>query len=99
MLESLQREKPDRYGLLENNIKEVYDEVKSCDRCYPCSRNLYSEDTGLEENSFGQVLSQLEDLGVFTRMDNGSGSVNRYDFTELNRERLEIVYDELTDTD
>lgn len=99
MLEDLQREKPDRYGLLENHFEEVYEAIQGCDRCYPCSRNLYSEDVGLEENSFGQVLSQLEDLGVFDRLDNGSGSVNRYDFTELNRERLEILYDELTDSD
>lgn len=98
LLESLKQEKPDRYGLLENNIEDVYNAVSSCERRYPCSSNLYEEGFELEECSFGQALSQLEDLGVFEAYNDTGAGVKRYDFSELNRERLETVYKELSES-
>lgn len=97
LLESLKSEDPSRYGLLENNFEDVYNAVSRCDRGYPSARNLYEEEFGLEPCSFGQALSQLEALGVFESYNGDVSGVKRYDFSELNRERLEIVYDELTD--
>lgn len=97
LLESLRQDHPDRYGLLEKNIEDVYNAVGGCDRSYPSSSDLYEEEFGLEKCSFGLALSQLEDLGVFDDYNNEGSGVNRYDFTGLNRGRLESVYRELAD--
>ena len=91
-LDQLQERNPTNYGYLRQHVEEVCRGIERSDRSYPNAKQLHAELSAPDSTprALGAALKALESLGVIGIWSDSVGS-NRYDLTEYDSERVELL--------
>ncbi len=98
---ALHEAQPTKYGLLSTYHQEVHRALETCQRNYPCVRQLYEalDEPELNQRMLGNILSllvQLDILGIYSERNNS----NRYDLTQYDQAAMQkLTYVLETETD